>query len=205
MPHPPPLTGEALLEQPPAPERCHSLERARVGAGAPCQACLAPAPPRQLPCQHKHGSLGRGSAGQAKPDAPSHRARMWGRRGLAPTISTLAADPAPGKERTWTKERVPGSVPRGMETPGAGASLRVSQESTSAPEPCGCGSQSSTSADPITDGAGSTALGPAGAPEPLAAVAAPGRWQGWRRAGCCRGGTPSPRRAGCGAGPCFLH
>lgn len=30
-------------------------------------------------------------------------------------------------------ERVPGSVPRGMETPGAGASPRVSQESASAP------------------------------------------------------------------------
>lgn len=71
-------------------------------------------------------------------------------------------------------------------------------------EPCGCGSHSSTSADPMTDGPGSTALGPAGAPEALAAVAAPGRWQGWRRAGCCRG-APSPRRAGCGAGPCFLH
>lgn len=52
----------------------------------------------------------------------------------------------PSRERTWRRERVPGSLPRGMETPGAGASPRVSQESTSAPEPCG-----STSADPITD------------------------------------------------------
>lgn len=32
----------------------------------------------------------------------------------------------------------------------------------------------------------------------------PGGRQGWRRAGRCRG-APSPRRAGCGAGPCFLH
>ena len=42
-----------------------------------------------------------------------------------------------------------------METPGAGASPLVGQESTSAPEPCGCGSQNSTAGDSIADRAGS--------------------------------------------------
>lgn len=186
--HLPPLTGKALLEPPPAPQRCHSLERARVGAGTLCQACRALAPSRQLPCQHKHGSLGGGSAGQAEPGAPSQDV---GQEGPGPHRQNAGSGPSARQGKDLEKGNV--SQDRCQEgwklqEPGpARASARRALLHASAD-----GSHGSTSADPIRSRGCPGAPGGGGSPGAVAGLAE-GR------------ALPAPGRAGCGAGPCFLH
>jgi len=185
------------------PQRdARSLERPAAGAGEGrrCQAHPSPGSGMRASCQHKHGTrqpvrlTGKRWCWPSWARRSQPRGRMWGRRGPSPTSNTLALELASGGRRAWRREHVPGLVPRGMETLGAGASLLVSRESTSAPELRGYGSQNSTAGESIaTVPAPLTPVhcrcpGPSStAPGSRRWAAAPrGRWRGWQRAGRCR-------------------
>lgn len=144
-------------------------------------------------------------AAQAKPNpgTPSHRAGC-GAGGTSPPPPICWHWSRPLRRgRAWRREHVPAAVPRGMETPGTGASLLISQESTSAPEPCSCGSQDSTAGDGIASGAPLV-------PQPIlhstrepSVRAAPGAGSMAGRGQGDAAAAPSPRGAGCGWGHVF--
>lgn len=136
-----------------------------------CQAHPRLAPAHEPPRQHKHGAGQPVRLAWKRQCWPSQARRSQlrgqdvGQEGPVPHLQHAGTRAVSWRgRRAWRRDHIPGSVPRGMETPGTGASLLIIQESTSAPEPCGCGSQNSTAGDPIGDH--TSPAGPPAHPEP---------------------------------------
>lgn len=145
--------------RPPAPEGClvSGETRSRGGrrhmvvpsSSSPWlrHAASLPAQTRRLPARAAH--LEEAALAKPNPQLPATGAGRGTGGARPPPPTRWHRSRLPG---AWRRERVPGSVPRGMETSGAGASSLIGQESTSAPEP---GSQNSAAGDSIAGCAGS--------------------------------------------------
>lgn len=155
---PPPARAPPPGAASPGPGDARSPERLGAGEGTRCQAHPVLALAHEPPCQHKHDPGQPMQLAWKRQCWPSQawrsqpRGQDVGQEGPVPNLQHAGTRAVSRRgRRAWRRDHVLGLVPRGMETPGTGASLLSSQESSSAPEPCGCGSQNSTAGDSIGD------------------------------------------------------